>query len=120
MRHRVRGKDAKTKSIYLDRGIKICTEWNDFNVFEKWCINNGYIQGLQLDRRDNEGDYSPDNCRFVNNQINSQNGRKARLSPVDILKIRKDSRIHRLIAEDLNVSPQTIWAIKHGQNWTNV
>ena len=58
------------------RGIKICDEWrNDFQVFYNWCLNNGWKKGLQIDRINNDGSYSPDNCRFLNNQDNSFNQR---------------------------------------------
>lgn len=58
------------------RGIFICEEWrNDFQLFYDWCISNGYKEGLQIDRRDNDGPYAPWNCRFLNNQENSFNQR---------------------------------------------
>lgn len=52
---------------YGNRGIKICKEWEkSFDSFYQWAINNGYQQGLSIDRIDNSKDYCPDNCRFVN------------------------------------------------------
>lgn len=62
---------------YGRRGISICNEWvNDFQVFGRWALANGYRQGLQIDRIDNDGNYHPWNCRFVTgreNQSNKQN-----------------------------------------------
>lgn len=64
---------------YLDyggRGIYVCVEWlHDFKPFNDWCISNGWVEGLQLDRIDNGGPYSPDNCRFVTMQENGFNKR---------------------------------------------
>ena len=41
---------------YGGRGIKICDEWlNDYNSFLKWAENNGYREGLSIDRIDNDG-----------------------------------------------------------------
>lgn len=61
---------------YFDRGIGVCKEWSDdFFKFKKFCIENGYKKGLQIDREDNEKGYSPDNCRFVRPKINVNNRR---------------------------------------------
>ena len=59
---------------YGGRGIKICDEWlEDPFAFYKWCEDNGYEKGLEIDREDNEGDYTPDNCRFVTRRENNIN-----------------------------------------------
>lgn len=59
---------------YHDRGISVCDEWlNDFNTFHDWAMANGYEDGLQLDRIDNDGNYCPENCRWITHQEQMNN-----------------------------------------------
>lgn len=52
-------------SYYGEKGIKICDEWLDYFVFEKWMIENGYTKELSIERKDNTKDYSPENCKLI-------------------------------------------------------
>lgn len=69
--------DPKFKSFkdYGGRGIQVCSEWLDYKTFHDWAVTHGYQEGLELDRRDNNGSYSPDNCRFVTRLENARNKR---------------------------------------------
>lgn len=61
---------------YGARGIIMCNEWRDnFQAFYDWSISNGYKKGLQIDRIDVNGNYEPNNCRWVSNYINANNKR---------------------------------------------
>jgi hypothetical protein len=58
---------------YGGRGIKICAEWSDFIAFKEWSLENGYNEGLSIDRIDNNDGYSPSNCRWVTHAENMRN-----------------------------------------------
>ena len=61
---------------YGGRGIKVCDEWlNSFCAFCEWSLANGYYDLLQIDRIDVNGDYKPENCRWVTTMANNNNRR---------------------------------------------
>ena len=54
---------------YAGRGIQVCKSWRKFENFYKWYATQEPIpSGYTLDRRDNDGNYTPSNCRFVSVQ----------------------------------------------------
>ena len=72
---RSRCKDANNPNYkwYGALGISVCSDWDNPEVFIQWAKNNGYRNGLQIDRIDSKGWYSPENCRFVNSKRNIRN-----------------------------------------------
>lgn len=79
MKSRCTDPNAKYFSDYGGRGIRVCPEWADsFEAFQTWALSNGYSQGLTLDRQNNDGDYSPDNCRWVDRTTQQRNRRPAK------------------------------------------
>ena len=59
---------------YGGRGIRVCDEWNnDFIPFMEWAFANGYDNGLTLDRINVNGNYEPDNCRWITHREQQNN-----------------------------------------------
>jgi len=72
MKYRCYGKKHKEKCYYQDKGIKICDEWLKFDGFYEWAKDK-YFEGSSIDRIDNNGNYEPSNCRFVDKYIQANN-----------------------------------------------
>lgn len=76
MKQRCYNHNNKSYKNYGARGIKVCDEWkNDFITFYNWAIENGYKDGLTIDRLNVNEDYSPNNCAWVTQKIQQNNRR---------------------------------------------
>lgn len=84
MIHRCHSHDGYVKG-YWDRGIVVCDEWrNSFEAFYQWAMANGYDETAQdskctLDRIDVNGNYCPENCRWVDRKVQANNRTNNRL-----------------------------------------
>lgn len=109
MKLRCQDPQVEQYRFYGARGIIVCDLWsNSWPEFKKWALANGYQRGLQIDRINNDGPYSPDNCRWVTHEVNDQNKRE---NPSTI-RILKDGKYYtiREAAKAFNLSIQTIHA----------
>lgn len=70
---RCRDKNHKNYVNYGAKGIDVCDEWvSNPDVFIEWSLKNGWSQGLEIDRINNNKGYCPENCRFVNHSFNQR------------------------------------------------
>lgn len=74
MRNRCFNPKHNRSDNYMSKGITVCDDWNsNFMNFYNWAIENGWSNGLSIDRINNNGNYEPNNCRFSNNKQQSRN-----------------------------------------------
>lgn len=99
---------------YGARGITYCKEWEEFEEFYKWAISSGYEKGKDIDRIDNDGGYTPDNCRWVTRRENINNRRQT-------IKLEVNGEIKsRTEWEDIaGITRGTVkeWIIAHGKEY---
>jgi len=65
MRQRCSDKNTDDYKIYGGRGILVCNEWRDYKNFYDWATNNGYAENLSIERADVNGNYEPNNCKWI-------------------------------------------------------
>lgn len=112
MLHRCENPNRERYKDYGGRGINVCAEWHDPNTFMDWAESNGYEPGLQLDRIDNSGDYSPDNCRWSTPSENCRHTRRTKY-----LTLNGETKCVAEWCETLPISQYTIydWYRKYGK-----
>lgn len=76
MKDRCRRCSHSSYECYGGRGISVCEEWNQsFETFREWALANGYRDGLTIDRVEVDGNYCPENCRWVTMKEQGNNRR---------------------------------------------
>lgn len=112
MKGRCNNQNNKKYSCYGARGIKVCKEWlESYEKFAAWAKLNGYSDGLTIERIDVNGDYSPQNCKWISMKDQCHNKQNT---------IRIDDNGELLSVKDFSnkysIPEKTVfWRISH--NW---
>lgn len=99
---------------YAGRGITVCSEWESFENFHKWALDNGYKEGLSIDRIDNDGNYEPSNCRWVTMKDQVRNRRKTIW-----LTYNGEKKALSEWCEILGLNLKTCYGRLHNYGWTD-
>lgn len=83
MTERCNNKNNAGFKNYGGRGITVCSEWNNYETFARWALNNGYKDNLTIDRIDNDSGYSPNNCRWATMEDQVRNRRNNRYETIN-------------------------------------
>lgn len=103
IRQRCNNKNSKAYHNYGGRGISYCNEWEKFEPFCRWALSNGWRKGLDIDRIDNDGDYTPDNCRWITRRENINN-----------------RRMTVYLTVNGETKPSTVWADEIGASYSTL
>lgn len=117
MRYRcsTKNKESRDYRDYVLRNIKVCEEWqNNFESFYQWAMSNGYRDDLSIDRIDNDGDYCPENCRWVSNTVQQRNRRKT-----VYLTYKGQTKALSEWCEIYGLKMKTCYGRLHQYGWTN-
>ena len=115
MKQRCQNPKCKAYPNYGARGIKVCEEWQQFEPFLNWALGNGYEKGLELDRKDNDGNYEPSNCRWITRRQNINNRRNTITINVDGLTL-PDTEWAEILGVDRALLKR--WLNNHGPGYT--
>ena len=114
MKQRCNNKNAWAYKYYGAKGVSVCKEWNDsYTSFRDWSVENGYLQGLTIDRIDTNGDYSPQNCRWVTRKVQANN--QTNTTRIEYLGVTKT--LHQW-ADELGIHPNTLYHRIYKMGWS--
>ena len=113
----------KNYKDYGGRGIKVCDRW--LHSFENFLSDIGKApNGLTLDRKNNNGNYEPNNCRWVAMTEQNQNSRWAKLTPAIVRIMRYLANDPQFTMSDLayafNVSISCVEKAISRKTWANI
>lgn len=117
MRYRCNNPNASGYADYGGRGIRVCDRWND--SFENFLADMGRPpssprkRAWSLERIDNNGDYSPENCRWATPKI--QHNNKRNNCP---LTLNGETKTIRQWSEATGIAYSTIYGRLKCRHWT--
>ena len=97
IKERCKSPNCPAYKNYGGRGICVCDEWDsDFQAFYDWALENGYKDGLTIERIDVNGDYCPGNCCWITFDEQQRNKRNIRVVEIEGEKVTLKEACRRL------------------------
>lgn len=103
MKDRATNPNRPDAKYYNLKGIELYTDWYDYDIFKQWAINNGYEEGLSIERKNINDGYNPDNCIFI---------------PVKDQNLNKSTS--RLLTVNGVTKNMSVWCRELGLEWSTV
>jgi hypothetical protein len=114
---------GKVRTNYYDRGIRVCSGWEtSFENFWVWSQAHGYADTLQINRKDNDGPYSPENCEWTTGLVNARNKRGVKMTIESVRQLLVCARTRGVaeLGRMFGLSKEHAHAIKSGKIWKSV
>ena len=115
MKNRCYNEKDKNYKYYGEKGVKINEDWlNDFMSFYKWSYDNGYKDGLTIDRIDVNGNYEPSNCKWITQEEQANNTTRNRNYEIngETLNITQLSKRYNINRNTLNYRLNQEWELE--------
>jgi len=121
MRNRCSNPNHNRYKDWGGRGISVCSRWQGNQGFETFLADMGECPGrFVIDRIDNDGDYEPENCRWIDYKTSARNRRGIKLTQDDVDTIRKMSLLgltQHEIASQFDVSRSMVGYVVRRKSW---
>lgn len=111
MINRCYNENIKAYKSYGGRGIVMCDEWrNSYLSFKEWAMNSNYSDALTIDRIDVNGNYCPENCRWIPLSEQQKNRTICKYIEID-----GRTQIQSDWAREYGLKPRVLaWRLRHG------